>query len=166
MLFVCLFVCLFPCLLVCLFVCLFVCLLLTWWGWQTWGGDVVIWKATNLRASSFACSEERMQPSKQVARPASKHRTWFTPRWGWLPLGGDVIIWEATNLTRCTLAELVQLWVFKQKWILYQHGPQTAWKDISDFLQVVSSRFTRYIFFHRKILVKPKYRYRNNQTQI
>ena len=34
---------------------------------------------------------------------------------------------------------------------LYQHRPQIAWKGISDFLQFVSSQFTRYIFFHRYI---------------
>ena len=34
---------------------------------------------------------------------------------------------------------------------LYQHRPQIALKGISGILQFVSSRFTRYIFFHRHI---------------
>ena len=34
---------------------------------------------------------------------------------------------------------------------LYQHRPQIAWKGISDIPQFVSSRFTRYILFHRYI---------------
>ena len=50
-------------------------------------------------------------------------------------------------------------------WILYQHRPQIARKGISDILLFVSSRFTRYIFFHRYISGqwnKPKY----NKIQI
>ena len=46
---------------------------------------------------------------------------------------------------------------------LYEHRPQIAWKGISDFLQSVSNRFTRYIYFHRYISwqeTKPKYRYK------
>ena len=37
---------------------------------------------------------------------------------------------------------------------LYQHRPQIARKGIRDFLQFVSSRFTRYIFFRRYISCK------------
>ena len=52
---------------------------------------------------------------------------------------------------------------------IFQHRPQIAWKSISDFLQFVSSRFTRYIFFHKYIsdqkTNRQKYRYPYNQTE-
>ena len=50
----------------------------------------------------------------------------------------------------CPKMKHLQLVNLKKK-TLYQRRPRRAWKGISDFLQFVSSRFTRSIFFHRYI---------------